>query len=64
MSAEQLTVDDALTIIFNQAQWCRENGETDMRNILNCVRGLRSQIERGDTREVIIARYTEEEDDE
>jgi hypothetical protein len=52
---EELTAQDVLTLIKKRAQWCRENGESDMRNILNTVRGIESDIAAGKTRAEILA---------
>jgi hypothetical protein len=52
---DQLTVQDVLTLIEKRAQWCRENGESDMRNILNTIRGIKSDIAAGKTRAEILA---------
>ncbi len=52
---EELTVQDVLALIEKRAQWCRENGESDMRNILNTIRGIKSDIAAGKTRDEIMA---------
>ena len=52
---DQLTVQDVLALIEKRAQWCRENGESDMRNILNTIRGIKSDIAAGKTRDEIMA---------
>ena len=59
-----LTVDDVLKIIGDRAQWCRENGESDMRNILNTVRHIRNDIAAGKTREEILKSWEPEDEDE
>ena len=59
MSTE-LTVQDVLALIKKRAQWCRENGESDMRNILNTIRGIEADIAAGKTRDEIMA---DDEDD-
>lgn len=61
---EQLTVDDALKLLADRAQQCRENGDTDMRNILNTVRGIKSMISDGKSREEIIAAWGPDDDEE
>lgn len=61
---EQLTVDDTLKLLADRAQWCRENGDTDMRNILNAVRGIRSMISEGKSRAEILAALGPDDDDE
>jgi len=58
----ELTINDVLDIIYKQAQWCRENGESDMRNILNTVRFIRDDISKGKTRDEILASLEPEED--
>jgi hypothetical protein len=57
---EELTAQDVLTLIKKRAQWCRENGESDMRNILNTIRGIEGDIAAGKTRDEIMA---DDEDD-
>ena len=54
MSTE-LTVKDVLALLRKRAQWCRANGESDMRNILNTIRGIKSDIAAGKTRDEIMA---------
>ena len=58
----QLTADQALAIVAKSAQQCRENGDSDMRNILNCVSGIRRMIAEGKTREEIVAYFSDDED--
>ena len=58
-----LTADDVLTMIRDRAQWCRENGESDMRNILNTVRTLKGMMDEGKDREEIIAYFNDDDDD-
>lgn len=59
----ELTVSDALTIIRDRAQWCREEGESDMRNILYTIDSLNTQIKDGKGRDEIIAYFAPEEDE-
>jgi hypothetical protein len=59
-----LTVNDALDLIAATAQHCRENGDGDMRNILNQVRGIKRMIGEGKTGDEIMEAYTIDEDDE
>jgi hypothetical protein len=59
----ELTINDVLDIIYKRAQWCRENGESDMRNILRTVKFIREDISKGKTRDEILASW-EPEDDE
>lgn len=58
----QLTAMEALDLIAKQAQWCRENGEYDMRVILTYVKAIKSLIVQGKTAEEIITHFAEEED--
>ena len=61
---EQLTVDDALKLLADSAQQCRENGDSDMRNILNTVRGIKSMIAKGKSRTEILATWGPDDEDE
>ena len=61
---EQLTVDDALKLLADRAQQCRENGDSDMRNILNTVRGIKSMIAEGKSRTEILAAYGPDDDED
>lgn len=61
---EKLTAEDVLKLIEDRAQWCRENGESDMRNILNTIRGIKGDMAEGKSRTEILAGFAEEEDDE
>lgn len=61
---EQLTVDDALKLLADCAQHCRANGDSDMRNILNAVRGIKSMIAEGKSRTEILAAWCPDDDDE
>lgn len=61
---DQLTVDDALKLLADRAQWCRENDESDMRNILNTVRGIREMLTQGKTRTEILADFADDDEDE
>jgi len=63
MSTE-LTALDAINILSDQAQWCRENGESDMRNILNTANLLRRYLSEGKSRDDIIAEFEEDEEDD
>ena len=54
---EQLTALDVLKLIQDRAQWCRENGESDMRNILNTAQTLKALITGGKTRDEILAYF-------
>ena len=61
---EQLTVDHALKLLADRAQQCRENGDTDMRNILNTVRCIKSMIAEGKTRAEILEAWGPDDDEE
>ena len=61
---DQLTAEDVLKLIADRAQWCRENGESDMRNILNTVRAIREGMKEGKTRTEILADFADDDDDE
>ena len=58
----QLTVSDVLQLISARAQWCRENGESDMRNILNTVRAIKSLMDEGKTRTEVLAYFANDDD--
>jgi hypothetical protein len=60
---DQLTAHDVLNLITARAQWCRENGESDMRNILNTARLIKTMLEEGKSREEILS-YLADDDDE
>jgi len=55
---EKITIDDVLDLISNKAQWCREEGDPDMRYIIHMVDGIRSKIKNGKSREEILEDYT------
>ena len=59
----ELTVSDALLLVKDFAQRCRENGESDMRNILNFVRALERDYAKGMTRNDLLDLYTPEDSD-
>lgn len=59
----ELTVLDAINVLAGKAQWCRENGESDMRNILNTASMLRRLISEGKSREEIMEAFDEDEED-
>ncbi len=61
---EQLTVIDALAIVAARAQWCRENGESDMRNILNTVSLVSRMVNEGKSRDEILAEFNDDDADE
>jgi hypothetical protein len=51
---EQITIDEVLTIIEDCVEWCRRNNQTDLRNVLITIRGVKSMIEDGKSAEEII----------
>ena len=61
---EQITAVDVLKIVSDRAQWCRENGDSDMRNILNTTRAIRSMIDGGKTRDEILANFSNDDEDD
>jgi len=61
---EQLTAIDALAIVAKRAQWCRENGESDMRNILNTVSLVSRMANEGKSRDEILAEFNDGDADE
>lgn len=60
----QLTAVDVLKLISDRAQWCRENGESDMRNILNTVRIIKNMLNEGKTRNEVMDYFSDEEDED
>ena len=58
-----ITVSDAIKILAGKAQWCRENGESDMRNILNAANMLRRMIAEGKSREEIVQAFSSDDED-
>ncbi len=61
---EKLTVNDALYLIAERAQWCRENGESDMRNIIGLINAIESMIGEGKGREEIIEYFSDDDDED
>ena len=59
-----LTIDDVLKLVWDRAQWCRENGESDMRSIIYLVDSIRNDIKANKSREEILADCEEEDEDE
>jgi len=66
MSNEQttLTALDVLKLVTERAQWCRENGESDMRNILHTTRCIKGMLKEGKSRDEILAEFAEEDEDD
>lgn len=60
---DQLTAQDVLKLVADRAQWCRENGESDMRNILNTTRIIKTMLDEGKTRDEILAYYADDDDE-
>lgn len=60
----ELTAQDVLKLMTDRAQWCRENGESDMRNILNTGRSIKAMLAEGKSREEILAYFVDDEEDE
>jgi hypothetical protein len=58
-----LTTEDALGLLEERAQWCRSNGESDMRNIVHMIADIRSMIAKGKNREEIIEAFAIEDED-
>jgi len=44
-----VTAEEVLSILHKFVQWCRENGESDMRSVLGCIRGLQCDLREGKT---------------
>lgn len=59
---DEFAAIDVLKIIEQRAQSCREDGESDMRNIIDLVRFLRREISSGKSREQIINEFIEDEE--
>lgn len=60
---EQISAVDVLKLVNDRAQWCRENGESDMRNILNTTREIKSMIDSGKTRDEILAAFADDDEE-
>lgn len=59
----KLTATEALDLVAKEAQRCRENGDSDMRNILNFVRAVKALVEEGKTKEEISAFWADDDED-
>jgi hypothetical protein len=59
----ELTALEALEIIIDRAQWCRENGESDMRNIIHTASYLHQMVKDGKPSDEIIAEFTRDDDE-
>ena len=62
--SEALTVEDTLKLVEDQAQWMREDGPADMRDMLYFVRSIRKQVQDGADRDAIIASCARDDDDD
>jgi len=60
----ELTAHDVLKLLMDRAQWCRENGESDMRNILNTGRMIKEKLAEGKSREEILAYLADDDEEE
>lgn len=60
---EQLTAIDVIELVAARAQWCRENGESDMRIFRDFAAGLRQMVTEGKSRDEILASFADDEDD-
>lgn len=61
--SNQLTAQDVIDLFEERAQWCRQEGESDMRNIVHMASSLRSLIEKGKSREEILAYYAPDDEE-
>lgn len=61
-SKNELKAIDVLKIIRDRAQSCREEGDSDMRNILYMVDFLKREISSGKSREEILNQFIEGEE--
>ena len=60
----ELTAQDVLKLLMDHAQRCRENGESDMRNILNVGRMIKAKLAEGKSREEIFAYLADDEEED
>ena len=56
-----ITAIEALTIVRERAQWCREEGESDMRSIIWLVDSLLTKISEGKSAEEIKTYLSDDE---
>lgn len=56
-----ITAVEALTIVRDRAQWCREEGESDMRSIIWLVDSLITKIAEGKSAEEIKTYLSDDE---
>lgn len=62
--SNQLTAMDVVDLFEEKAQWCREEGESDMRYITNMANTIRSKLDKGKTRDEILAYFAPDDEDE
>jgi len=62
--SEALTVEDALKLVEDQAQWMREDGPADMRDMLYFVRSIRKKVQDGVGRDAIIDGCARDDEDD
>jgi hypothetical protein len=53
VSKNMITATEALKFVKDHVQWCRENGESDMRSVLGYINMLEKQISDSKTVEEI-----------
>lgn len=53
----EITAKDVLKILEDKAQWCREEGDADMRYIVHMAQSIREDIDSGMSREEIIKSF-------
>ena len=56
----ELTAIDVLNIVEERAQWCRENGECDMRDIVHLTQSIKRDVETGKSRSDIMKEWAED----
>ncbi len=54
MSKSNLTAEDVLKLVEDRAQWMREEGPADMRDMIYFIRSICGKLEMGKPREDII----------
>lgn len=59
----ELSANDVLDLIGSLAQHLREEGETDMRGVLNGIRVIKKELAAGKSREEIIDLFKEDNDE-
>jgi len=61
---DQLTAADALGLVRQHVQWCRVNGESDMRNVLHFVNAVYAAVHSGKSGTEILAQFADEGEDD